>query len=134
MTDEQIFENGIKCVIRRSKGVCNGGSNCIKCDLLMDSEEIVKCYDRAIKNIELTNHQKAKIEELKDIIAKVPTNAYDLQVEASEKLENQIKSEAIKEFARELKCGVPQETGVIRCKDIDTLVKEMTEGNNDRQS
>lgn len=46
----------------------------------------------------------------------------------------QAKSEAIKEFARELKCGVPQETGIIRCKDIDTLVKEMTEGNNDRQS
>lgn len=44
------------------------------------------------------------------------------------------KSEAIKEFARELKCGVPQEAGVIRCKDIDTLVKEMTEANNDRQS
>ena len=37
------------------------------------------------------------------------------------------KSEAIKEFARELKCGVPQETGVIRCKDIDNLVKKMTE-------
>lgn len=45
-----------------------------------------------------------------------------------------VKSEAIKEFARELTCGVPQEAGVIRCKDIDTLVKEMTEANNDRQS
>ena len=33
--------------------------------------------------------------------------------------------EAIKEFARKLKCGVPQETGVISCADIDNLVKEM---------
>ena len=39
----------------------------------------------------------------------------------------QAKSEAIKEFARELKCGVPQETGVIRCRDVDELVKEMTD-------
>lgn len=36
-----------------------------------------------------------------------------------------IKTEAIKEFARRLKCGVPQEYGVIRCSDIDNLVKEM---------
>ena len=37
------------------------------------------------------------------------------------------KTEAIKEFAERLKCGVPQETGVIRCADVDNLVKEMTE-------
>lgn len=48
-------------------------------------------------------------------------------------MENE-KKDVIKEFARELKCGVPQETGVIRCKDIDNLVKEMTEENNDQQS
>ena len=45
-----------------------------------------------------------------------------------EDLENYIqqeKSEAVKEFARRLKCGVPQETGVIRCSDVDNLVKEM---------
>lgn len=37
------------------------------------------------------------------------------------------KSEAIKEFAMSLKSGVPYETGVIRCADVDNLVKEMTE-------
>ena len=41
------------------------------------------------------------------------------------------KSEAVKEFAMKLKCGVPQETGVIRCSDIDNLVKEMVGENND---
>lgn len=60
MTDEQVFENEIKCIIRRNECVCNGGSDCIKCDLLMDSEEIVKCYNRAIKNINLINRQKEK--------------------------------------------------------------------------
>lgn len=34
---------------------------------------------------------------------------------------------AIKKFAERLKDGVPQETGVIRCADIDNLVKELTE-------
>lgn len=40
------------------------------------------------------------------------------------------KSEAVKEFARRLKCGVPQETGVIRCSDIDNLLKEKVGENN----
>lgn len=34
-------------------------------------------------------------------------------------------SEARKEFAERLKCGVPRETGVIRCADIDNLLAEM---------
>ena len=41
------------------------------------------------------------------------------------------KSEAVKEFAMKLKCGVPQETGVIRCSDIDNTLKEMVGENND---
>ena len=40
------------------------------------------------------------------------------------------KAEAYKEFARRLKCGVPQETGVIRCSDVDNLVKEMVGDDN----
>ncbi len=36
-----------------------------------------------------------------------------------------LRAEAVKDFARKLKCGVPQETGVIRCKDVDNLVNEM---------
>lgn len=64
MTDKQIFENEIKCIIRRNDGVCNGGSDCIKCDLLMDSEEILKCYNRAIQNIDLIDRQKEEFEIL----------------------------------------------------------------------
>lgn len=41
-----------------------------------------------------------------------------------------ISAEAYKEFARRLKCGVPQEYGVIRCSDIDNLLKEMVGENN----
>lgn len=43
----------------------------------------------------------------------------------SKQILNESASEAYKEFARRLKCGVPQETGVIRCSDVDNLLKEM---------
>lgn len=55
----------------------------------------------------------------------------DSREKMSNKLEEQIKSEAVKEFAKRLKCGVPQETGVIRCADVDNLVKEMVGGKNE---
>lgn len=155
MTDKQIFENEIKCITRRNEYVCNGGSDCIKCDLLMDSEEIVKCYNRAIKNIDLINHQKAEIENLK-VELKVMRGAansykiayeketpYAIQVEVSDKIEKQIKSEAIKEFAERLKIKVKMynsedvdEGDLIDdllivgeiVEIIDSLVKEMKRG------
>ena len=81
------------------------------------------------KLIEITMRQKAEINKLKAELSVMKEVANSLKMY----MENE-KKDAIREFARELKCGVPQETGVIRCKDVDTLVKEMTEGNNDRQS
>ena len=44
---------------------------------------------------------------------------------------NSLRAEAIKEFARKLKCGVPQETGVIKCKDVDDLVDRLVGESND---
>lgn len=146
MTDEQIFENEIKCIIRRNECVCNGGSDCIKCDLLMDSEEIVKCYNRAIKNIELINRQKAEIERLENkntLLLKKKCK----DINTARKI---IKSEAIKDFAKRLKSKVNdlefrtkthRKTVPIKfcddnanwvmheCipKEIDKLVKEITE-------
>lgn len=35
------------------------------------------------------------------------------------------KDEAYKNFATQLKCGVPYDTGVIRCKDVDEILKKM---------
>ena len=65
---------------------------------MTDKEDIIK----AIENVKSV---KKEIDKL-----------YDISI---------AKSEAIKEFARKLKCGVPQETGVIHCADVDKLVKEM---------
>lgn len=136
MTDEQIFENEIKCITRRNKCVCNGGSDCVKCDLLMDSEEIVKCYNRAIKNIDLINRQKAEIEELKERISYLEESIDCSRKEYNRLLQKmqQAKSEAIKEFAERSKetaysysdiCGYSQT--VVDVSSIDNLVKEMTE-------
>lgn len=95
-------------------------------------------------------HCGAEIKELKDILEKVPTNAYDLQVEASEKLENQIKPETIKDFSKRLKsklndlefrtktnrktvptkfCDDNANWVMHECipEEIDKLIKEMTE-------
>ena len=110
-------------------------SNAKRCDCKVWSIEVYK-----LENIlDLINRQKAEIKELKDILEKVPTNAYDLQVEASEKLENQIKSEAIKECLARVKnyikthCnpyGKPDfdyDTSIKILNFIDNPVKEMTE-------
>lgn len=65
-----------------------------------------------------------------DCEVEIPEEALNVIYRKKAEIEQEIKeikTEAIKEFAVKLKNGVPQETGVIRCKDIDDLVKEMTE-------
>ena len=135
MTDEQIFENEIKCIIRRNEGVCNGGSDCIKCDLLMDSEEIIKCYNRAIKNIKLNNRQKAENERLTaKILVKDNINDYNTaQLRIAREELRTAKSNAIKEFAERVKRYSfvdnlsldGKET--VYVDDINSIAKEMTE-------
>lgn len=78
---------------------------------------------------DLINRQKAEIERLEHI-----RKSDEQLINSLNKCYKLAKSEAIKEFAVRLKSGVPYETGVIRCADVDNLVKEMTEENNDRQS
>lgn len=88
----------------------------------------------------LINQQQAEIERLNsvndekfrqwDMLAEKTKQHYaDLYEEARDIL----KVEAYKEFVSRLKCGVPQETGVIRCSDVDKLVKEMVGEKNDKQ-
>ena len=106
----------------------------------MTDNEIIELLERMITDypngilaeiLLLITCQKAEIERLKDC----PKCVYEYDGEISEyciqgpctnfTTVEKIKSEAYKEFAERLKCGVPQETGVIRCSDVDDLVKEM---------
>ena len=133
MTDNEIIK-ALECCIH---------SCCVGCPCADDDANSCN-YDKKYV-LDLINRQKAEIEELKDILEKVPTNAYDLQVEASEKLENQIKSEAIKECLARVKnyikthCnpyGKPDfdyDTSIKILNFIDNLVKEMTEPSEQNQ-
>ena len=93
----------------------NGYEDPLYVAVLHDSKRVVRKAEEEI------NRQKAEIERLKGWENLLKAEKHSL-----------IKSEAIKEFARRLKCGVPQETGVIRCSDVDNLLKEMECENNDR--
>lgn len=111
----------------------------------MTDNEIIKALEYCktcsanlnVEIIDFINRQQAEIEKLQKnqddidnfaryickermLKGKLIANFDDLQEYIRKE-----KAEAIKEFARKLKCGVPQETGVIRCADIDNLVKEM---------
>ena len=62
MTDNEIFANEILCIRRRATGRCNGGTDCCNCDLRMDETEIITAYQRAMKQNDLIDRQKADIE------------------------------------------------------------------------
>lgn len=75
--------------------------------------------------ITLINRQRAELEDLREIVF----------MDRSEAIKN-LKSEAIKEFAQRLRKRARMPLGtlygtMVYLKDIDTLVKEMTEGKND---
>ena len=106
----------------------NGGEDPLYIAVLRDSYRIVRKAEEEI------THQQAEIEQLKFEIAKLLPEGcpYATQVEVSNKLEAQIKSEAVKEFAERLKEKSFQSFGnygltkdVVEVCDIDNLVKEM---------
>lgn len=99
----------------------------------------------ALKDIiDLLNRQKAEKDKAWELFEKRTEENIELQkicdrqkVEIEKYTTNfarvakLIKSEAYHEFAERLKCGVPQETGVIRCKDVDFTLTELTERKED---
>ena len=106
----------------------NGGEDPLYIAVLRDGYRIVRKAEEEITN------QQAEIEQLKFEIAKLLPEGcpYATQVEVSNKLEAQIKSETYKEFAKRLKeksfqsfgnYGITQD--VVEVCDIDNLVKEM---------
>lgn len=138
MTDNEIIE--------ALKGCFNGilSDYCLNCPLYDDDS----CqYVLKKKAIDLINRQKAEIERLKQenkeyceanrIIA-YQRNQRDKEIRALHNqlnglnfMDKQIKSEAIKEFAERLKERYESVDGQyidrVLNSDIDTLIKEMTE-------
>ncbi len=88
------------------------------------------CRTTVYKEIlDLINRQKAEIERLEKRISCIKDIHKRNDVHLHTRLVETAKSEAYMEFALNLKCGVPQETGVIRCADVDNTLKELTEKN-----
>lgn len=124
MTDEQIIK-ALECC------ATDDGDDCFKCpyDNMVYNPGNGGCANRCREDaLDLISRQKAEIERLQKAgneAVSCFTRMESLYKIKCKELEV-AKSETIKEFAERLKCGVPQETGVIRCADVDNLVKEMT--------
>lgn len=91
LTPEEIFENEIKCVKRRSNGQCNGGVDCCTCDLLMNEQDIISAYERAIDNINLINRQQSQIDTMLENLQFRTNQVIEQQAEI-ERLQNEIGS------------------------------------------
>ena len=133
-TREKTFSEELPYFKERIKEVfdnyhnLNGGEDPLYIAVLRDSNRVVRKAEEEI------TRQQTEIEQLKFEIAKLLPKGcpYATQVEVSNKLESQIKSEAVKEFAERLKeksfktirnYGLTKD--VVEVCDIDNLVKEM---------
>ena len=117
MTDNEIIK-ALEC--------CYTSYDCEDCPYYCSDKD---CPDLLMNALDLINRQKAEIEKLLDYNENLQT--------ANTALSNEIletKSEAIKEFAERFVnekcayCTVDTDEMVFFKKDIDNLVKEMTEG------
>lgn len=90
----------------------------------MTAKEVVETLKQAIYLIE---SQQAKINKLEKTRQKQAKCLVELRGQKYEPMNriSTVKNEAYKEFATQLKCCVPYDTGVIRCKDVDEILKKM---------
>lgn len=141
ITREKTFSEELLYFKERMKEVFDyydnpkGSAEMLYIDVLRDSNRIVR------KAEEETTRQRAEIEQLKFEIAKLLPEGcpYATQVEVSNKLEAQIKSKAVKEFADRLKNKIKTEcnpygkptfdydTSIAILRYIDNIVKEMVD-------
>lgn len=99
----------------------------VHCNGMEIYSAVVECSRELVENtLDLINRQKAENERLKVDLAKCSIRLDNLYKTADE-----IKSEAIKEFAERLKEKATstfyEEHKYVDTEDIDNLVKEMTE-------
>ena len=124
MTDKKLTDEEIKKALE----CCPVADDCYECEC----KEFCPQYmgDLIPLALDLIVRQQTEIEQLKFEIAKLLPEGcpYATQVEVSNKLEAQIKSEAIKEFAERLKEQKKTSTldsRIYTTEMINSLVKEM---------
>lgn len=127
MTENEIIE-ALEC--------CRGdySTDCDNCPNEKTCDEI----DVVSSAIDLINRQRSEIERLqRKVLMLYPEGSpCSMQVEVSDRLEREIKHEAIKEFAERLKEKAMTKwdyADAVDVDDIDNLVKVMTEVENDEK-
>ena len=101
-------------------------TKCDKCKFYTGTTQCVE--DLKSASIYLIKRQQAEIERLKCEMGKLlPKDcAYTVQMEVSNKLETQIRAEAVREFAERLKEKKRElDRFILYDEDIDNLAKEM---------
>lgn len=149
LKDEDI-KKALECCIRDDYDYCkvcpylNKNKPCQE-NLIRDCFGFINRQQAEIERLQslctakdvIIKEQEAESERLKNsIIAlmsyldilgadKTDTSFINQATEFNKQIRADIKSEAIKEFAAKLKCGVSITSGVITCADIDNLLTEM---------
>ena len=94
--------------------------NCVCCPL----DRKKNCKETLAKNaLDLIKRQRAEIKKQQKEIEDMQMYVEDIRAEYD--TNDVARKEAIEKFVINLKCGVPQETGIIRCADVDNLATEM---------
>ena len=128
-TDEEVIK-ALRCLLSTNDTY----DDCPYCD---DCGDCVDCVGKALHDaLDLINRQKAEIERLDTIVnpKEHGVSFFVMINEAKERFEaykQQLKAEAIKEFAQRLKEKLIANGiyPVLVKNSIDKLLKEMTEGN-----
>lgn len=114
MTNKRYTDEEIKSSLE----VIATSQNCNECKIRNGRWGTCNCSQiTANVALDLINRQEAEIEKLKG--STIVSNIME-----SQRIKREAKAEAYKEFATQLKCGVPYDTGVIRCKDVDEILKK----------
>ena len=116
MTDKEMIK-AIECCLKSP----------VDCDNCAYTKYPVRDCNTILKNdiADLINRQQQEIERLKNDIFCISN-----EKEAYANIVDTTAAEAIKEFARKLKCGVSITSGIITSEDVDNLVKEMVGADN----
>lgn len=127
----------IECLEARNKQILNANEKIQSCysdsesrrrALAADCDKYKALYaDELYKRVLLAE----KVRELEEHTEKLENSIHDYAKQISEVRQSiplkikQVKRFVLQQFTQHLKCGVPQETGIITCKDVDETFEVM---------
>ena len=89
------------------------------------NKTIKRLNNMQLKQLRYVIKLKKRNERLEEFVFDAFEDGYTQAQKYREMIVNKRVNDALKKFAMKVKCGVPQETGVIRCKDVDDTLEEL---------